>query len=123
MSELFDVFIVSCAEDSTQQATEFRQKLHEAHSLAQILIASVLRGGGSDLVDSMTNCHSNDGPCACTHKTASMTLTLYWPCDRRAYLDFVHETAPIPLAQQPPHKGLAVKVLKLIHVLTCTAQM
>ena len=37
-----------------------------------------------------------------------------------AHLDFVHEASPVSFAQQPPNKSLGLKVLKLIHVLTCS---
>ena len=35
-----------------------------------------------------------------------------------ADLNLVHEAAPVPTAQQAPHKGLGLKALELVHVLS-----
>ena len=42
----------------------------------------------------------------------------WYSCKMQMYLDFVHETSPVPLAQQSTHKSLGFKPFKFIHVLT-----
>ena len=39
---------------------------------------------------------------------------------QHTHLDLIHEAMPVASAKQSANKGLGIKVLKLVHVLTCS---
>lgn len=53
---------------------------------------------------------------SCTDAAAEATV------NDGKYLDLVHEPSPVSFAQKSPDKCFGLKILKLVHVLTCSSQ-